>query len=277
MANIETSREMWLIKWAKRSLKARLCRAELDRFRRRWAEPAACFFSGNLRNLAQIYGSDKWAEHWYAQHYQNHFGRLRRKSLTLLEIGIGGYKDPLAGGGSLRMWRKFFPHGRIYGIDIEDKSHHNERRILTFQGDQTDERFLRRVIEKIGPPDIIVDDGSHVNTHVIQTFRILFPLMAERGYYAAEDLQTAYWPEYGGSSEQLDASETSMKFFRQLADGLNYEEYIRPGYQPTYFDQRVIGMHFYHGLVIVEKGVNNEGSYYIRNNLPRVSEELPGA
>ncbi len=268
MPDMDTSREMWLLKWARRSLKARLARAELEKFRRRWAEPAACFFSGSLRNLAQIYGSDKWGAHWYAQHYQKHFVHLRRKSIILLEIGIGGYKEPQAGGASLRMWRKFFPRGKIYGIDIEDKTPHDERRIRTFKGDQTDENFLRRVINEIGAPDIIIDDGSHLNKHVVQTFKILFPMLAEHGFYAAEDLQTAYWPEYGGTSERLDSPETSMGFFRQLTDGLNHEEYIRPGYQPTYFDEHIIALHFYHNLVIIEKGLNNEGSCLIRNNLP---------
>ena len=112
------SREMWLLRLARRELKARFSRARLDRIRRYLAEPAACLFSRNLGNLAQIYGSDKWGSHWYTQHYQRHFGHLRRSRITLLEIGVGGYGDPHAGGASLRMWRKFFRRGRIYGIDI---------------------------------------------------------------------------------------------------------------------------------------------------------------
>lgn len=265
---MQTSRESFLLGWLRRRLKARLSRAELDRFRRRWAAPVSRLCSRNLCSLAQIYGSDKWGSHWYAQHYQRHFGHLRRCRLTLLEIGIGGYADPRAGGGSLRMWRSFFPRGQICGIDIQDKSPHNERRIRTFRGDQTDEGFLRRVIAEIGTPDIIIDDGSHVNRHILQTFNILFPLLADDGFYAVEDLCTAYWPEYGGDSEHLDAPTTSMGFLKRLGDGLNHEEFIRPGYRPSYFDQHIVGLHFYHNLAIIQKGANHEGSPAIQNNLP---------
>lgn len=95
--------------------------------------------------------------------------------------GIGGYDDPRAGGASLRMWRAYFPKSRIYGIDIHDKSGHDEKRIRTFRGDQTDRGFLEGVVREIGRPNIIIDDGSHLNAHVVATFEILFPLLADDG------------------------------------------------------------------------------------------------
>jgi hypothetical protein len=51
--------------------------------------------------------------------------------------------------------------------------------------------------------DIIIDDGSHVNEHVITTFEYLLPILNNEGLYVIEDTQTAYWPEYGGSSHHL--------------------------------------------------------------------------
>ena len=63
--------------------------------------------------------------------------------------------------------------------------------------------FLTSVVDEIGPLDIIIDDGSHLNEHVIRTFEILFPLLNEGGIYAVEDLQTSYWPDHGGSSFNL--------------------------------------------------------------------------
>ncbi|MBV8431625.1 MAG: hypothetical protein JO244_10710, partial [Solirubrobacterales bacterium] len=129
----------------------------------------------NLKALALVNNSDKWGNHWYVQHYETHFARLRKRRLRVLEIGIGGYADPEAGGSSLRMWRTYFPNSWIYGIDIFDKHSHDERRIKTFQGSQVDEEFLNGVIESIGRPDIIIDDGSHRNDHVIRTFELRFP------------------------------------------------------------------------------------------------------
>lgn len=87
------------------------------------------------------------------------------------------------------MWKAYF--------DIYDKTYHDEKRIKTFRGSQTDAAFLKRVAEEIGTIDIIVDDGSHYNDHVITTFKILFPLLSPRGIYVVEDIQTSYWPGEG--------------------------------------------------------------------------------
>jgi demethylmacrocin O-methyltransferase len=218
----------------------------------------------NIFKLSIIFGTDKQGEHHYSKHYQRHFESLRRKKLNILEIGIGGYENPRNGGESLRMWKAFFPNSYIFGIDIYDKKYHDEKRIKTFKGSQVDEVFLREIAEEIGPIDIIIDDGSHFNDHVITTFKILFPLLSPNGIYVVEDLQTSYWDEvlgvsWGGSSS-LKASHTSMNFFKLLVDGLNYEEFTINDYSATYFDKNIISMHFYHNLLFVYKGQNNEGS-----------------
>ena len=225
------------------------------------------FVRRNLSRLAVVHGTDKQGAHQYTQHYQHHFEPLRRKKLNILEIGIGGYERPKSGGQSLRMWKSYFPKSRIFGIDIFDKTHHDERRIKTFQGSQTDTDFLKRVVDEIGRVDIIIDDGSHLNEHVITSFKFLFPLLADKGIYVVEDTQTSYWTnvqgmDYGGSSD-LTAPHTSMNYFKSLVDGLNHEEFTSDDYVPTYFDKHITAMHFYHNLVFIYKGLNNEGSNII--------------
>jgi demethylmacrocin O-methyltransferase len=111
-----------------------------------------------------------------------------------------------------------------------------------------------------GQLDIVVDDGSHRNEHVIDTFKILFPLLSPGGYYVVEDLQTSYWSSEGGDSLNLNNPATSMSFFKGLADGLNYEEFERAGYTPSYTDQNIVALHFYHNMVFIRKGPNNEGT-----------------
>ena len=214
----------------------------------------------DLDRLAAIYGSDKWGAHFYTPHYARHFGALRRRRLTVLEIGIGGFEDPFLGGASLRMWRAYFPKSRIYGIDIHDKSRHDETRIRTFRGDQTDRGFLERVVREIGRPDIVIDDGSHINAHVRATFEILFPLLADTAIYVVEDTQTSYWPGYGGTADRHGGTATTMGFLKSLTDGLNHAEFGVPDLVPTYFDRHIVAMHFYHNLVFVEKGRNDEPS-----------------
>jgi hypothetical protein len=220
----------------------------------------------DLARLAQLFGTDKEASHYYCRHYQEHLQPRRTQNVNLLEIGIGGYDDPRQGGHSLRMWKAYFPNGRINGIDLGDKSFHEEARIRTFAGSQVDEAFLKRVVAEIGTPDIIIDDGSHRPEHVVASFKILFPLLAADGIYIVEDLQTSYWGsgspvtgDWGGSSD-LNAPNTSMNFLKSLADCLNYEEFPQDSYTPSYFDRHVVGIHFYHNLAFIQKGANREGS-----------------
>jgi hypothetical protein len=235
--------------------------AQLARERHRGGQHAADLLShgADLTWLARHFRTDKWGVHFYTPHYQRALHDRRERALCLLEIGIGGYARSGEGGGSLRMWKHYLPNSAVYGLDIEDKSFVDEPRIRTFRGDQADPQLLHRIVAEIGRPDVVIDDGSHRSEHVIATFEVLFPLLADDGIYAIEDVQTSYWPEWGGAEEPADTG-TSMAFCKRLADGLNYEEFVDPDYEPSYFDQHIKAVHFYHNLVIIEKGANREGT-----------------
>ncbi|NDG83802.1 MAG: class I SAM-dependent methyltransferase, partial [Proteobacteria bacterium] len=227
----------------------------------------------SLTDLAIRHQTDKWGLHFYTPHYERHFQHLRDEKINVLEIGVGGYEDPHKGGESLRMWRDFFPNASIYGIDIHNKSPHEGDRIRIFRGSQVDEAFLKRVVEEIGGIDLIIDDGSHLNSHIIETFKILFPLLKQNGIYAVEDIQTSYWNNYGGDSYNLKRRGTAMNFFKGLTDSLNFMEIDRPSYEPTYFDRNITGMSFYHNLVFIQKGANTETSNWVVNNRMRSKNE----
>jgi hypothetical protein len=214
------------------------------------------FLGSNLPGLAIFYGTDKWGVHWYAKHYETHFRPIRKKRLNLLEIGIGGGEDAELGGGSLRMWKDYFPRANVYGIDLYDKHRHDEHRIKTFQGSQADNDFLGRVLRQIGGIDIVIDDGSHQNAHVLSTFNFLFPKLSRDGIYVIEDIQTSYWRRYGGSSSDGEKTGTTMEFLKHRVDGINYEEFEDPEYSPNDFDKEIVSIHFYHNLAFIQKGVN---------------------
>jgi hypothetical protein len=210
----------------------------------------------SLTALAKKHGTDKWGtRHRYTPHYAATLRHLRRDTFTLLEIGIGGYSKAGAGGASLRMWKDFFPNATIVGLDIHDKSFVEEERICVYQGDQTDPGVLREIVKRHPDLRVVIDDGSHVSAHVIASFNVLFPLLPSGGVYAIEDLQTSYWPEYGGQIDP-DARGTSMDMVKRLVDGLNYEEFRIEGYEPRYTDRHVVAVHAWHNLVVIEKGVN---------------------
>jgi hypothetical protein len=133
-----------------------------------------------------------------------------------------------------------------------------EKRIKIYKGSQVDKEFLENTTNEIGGIDIIIDDGSHLNEHIIETFKILFPKLNDNGVYVIEDLQTSYWENYGGDSKDLNNKNTAMNFMKSLTDCLNHQEIQDIDYNATYYDKKIISMHFYHNLVFICKGNNNE-------------------
>jgi hypothetical protein len=113
--------------------------------------------------------------------------------VKLLEIGI--YE-----GGSLLLWRDYFPKGTIVGIDIRVKvNFSNEQRVQVFQGAQQDTNFLSDVARKTAPEgfDIIIDDASHFGDLTKIAFWHLFDHhLKPSGLYVIEDWGTGYWSDW---------------------------------------------------------------------------------
>lgn len=208
------------------------------------------FIQSDLSALAKLYGTDK-VIHGYTSIYETYFNTLRYQNKLILEIGIGGSDNPKSGGGSLKMWSKYFPNSKIIGIDIYDKSFFNSRKIKTHIGNQSDRIFLTKMISKYNEFDIIIDDGSHINIDVITTFKYLFPALVSEGFYIIEDTQTSYWAEYGGDESDLNNPNTIMNYFKSLIDELNINELRKKQIITTYFEIEFI--HFYQNLIIIKK------------------------
>jgi hypothetical protein len=140
----------------------------------------------------------KWIH--YFDIYERHFSRFRGKSPVLLEIGVFG-------GGSLQMWREYFGEGaQIIGLDIdpECKKHQGDS-IDIFIGSQDDPKVIQSILKKYPRIDIVLDDGSHMNHHMIRSFELLYELVHPRGVYMVEDTHTCYWDEYGGGLRRPDS------------------------------------------------------------------------
>ncbi|MFM6221121.1 MAG: hypothetical protein ACKPDM_12260 [Dolichospermum sp.] len=213
-------------------------------------------YGSDLHRLANQYEAGK--PYWYLDIYDKHFKKIRNKKLNILEIGIGGYTAPKAGGGSLRMWQNYFPNSTIHGIDIYNKEFHEDTRIKVYQGSQTDISFLHSLVEKVGKFDIVIDDGSHINEHVIFSFETLFPYLSPNGIYVVEDTHTSYWESFGGSTDK--EANTMMNYFRGFIDKVNYEEFNEKDYVPSLYETCITAIHFYHSVILIEKGDNTKGS-----------------
>lgn len=214
-----------------------------------------------LTRLAIRHGTDKWGLHFYTPVYDELFSRLRDRPIRLLEIGVGGPDLKTSGGASLAMWADYFPEAQITSIDIMEKRLPPHPRIKLFQGSQDDAALLKRVCDERGPFDIIIDDGSHVPKHVVASFQHLFPALTEGGTYVIEDMQTAFWPRFGGSI--LHGGDT-VKLARTLIECLNHAEVVvadRTHAFPPYARQ-IKSFRAFHNLFVIEKGDNHEPSNF---------------
>ncbi|MGW2425656.1 hypothetical protein ACWC0C_41540 [Streptomyces sp. NPDC001709] len=267
-------RELWGVDLARTAGTRRieLATAHETRFPPREAQPSIAAATStvlaalsprtpDLGALALRHGSDKWGQtHWFTPHYERHFAPLRNSPVRLLEIGVGGYGDSASGGGSLKMWRRYFHRGTVFGLDLFDKSALEGPRLEILRGDQNDPDALDALAREHGPFDIVIDDGSHINEHVRTSFTALFPHVRPGGFYVIEDLWTSYLPGYGGDDKDLDAYHTMIGLVKSLIDDLHYEERDRaPGSTPTQTEAYLTGLHVYHNIAFMEKGVNAEG------------------
>ena len=189
------------------------------------------------------HSSDRIMNKWkhYIPAYERHFHSFVNKNVTIIEIGCGL-------GGSLQMWKRFFgPHAQIIGIDnLPACKFLEEDQIQIRIGEQQDQHFLQSTIDEFGPPDIIVDDGSHIMSHVIASFQFLYPKMSKNGVYWVEDLQTAYWEEYEGG---LRNKYTFIELCKNYIDELN-ADHTRNALPPTEFTRTTMSMHFYDSVVV---------------------------
>jgi hypothetical protein len=202
----------------------------------------------------------KWKH--YFPIYERHFKEFVYKPVTFIEIGCGL-------GGSLQMWKRYFgPHARIIGLDVNPAcKEFEEDQIEVHIGQQQDVKFLQNVLDNVGKPDIVLDDGSHMMGHIIATFEFLYPRVQKNGVYLVEDLHTAYREEFEGG---LRKPSTFIEFCKNLVDELN-ADHTRGALPPTEFTNTTLSMHFYDSVVVFERGT------YTKKRAPQTGGSLEKA
>ena len=185
----------------------------------------------------------KWKHYFPA--YEAHFSRFVNRPVVFWEIGVFR-------GGSVEMWKRYLgPHAQIVGIDIDPTCAGYEGDQVAIRiGNQSDPEFLQRVLDEFGPPDIILDDGSHKMNDLTATFRYLYPRMSPTGVYFVEDLHTCYWEEYGGG---LKHPNSFIELAKDLIDELN-ADWTNGQLAPSEFTRSTMSMHFYDSCTVFERG-----------------------
>ncbi|WP_051044853.1 class I SAM-dependent methyltransferase [Methylobacterium sp. B1] len=174
------------------------------------------------KSLTQLFftktgkSATKWEQ--YLSIYEVELGPylVRGAPVSILEIGVQN-------GGSLELWGDYLPAGsRIIGIDIDPKVGE-----LTFANplisahvqDATDAAGIDDLLQH-QDFDIIVDDGSHLCSHVKQSFDILFGRLKPGGKYIIEDLHTSYFDTFEGGYLEPGSS---IEWIKSLGDALNLD------------------------------------------------------
>ena len=209
----------------------------------------------DLSRIAIKHGTDKFGGHLYTPIYERLFRPLRYRPIRLLEIGVGGYGSPLAGGLSLSAWAEYFPNAMIVGLDVEEKRLANAPRITIVKAAQDDVIALEDVWKRYGPFDIIIDDGSHLPGHVLTSFRYLYPKMTESGLYVVEDTQTSLWPDFLGAP---DGRSTIFELAYHIGLAMHSQEVEAGGRSPEFLEFGSIthSVQIYRNLIVFERGDN---------------------
>jgi hypothetical protein len=213
---------------------------------------------------------DKW-EHYF-EIYDRTFGHLYGRPITYLEIGV--YK-----GGSLEIARSLFgPESTILGLDIDETCRAFAGQGLAneiFIGSQEDPAVLDRILAAHPGIDLVIDDGSHLQRHMIGTFTALFPRLRDGAIYVIEDVATVHSPHHQDTAAGLDV----MDYFRGLAGRLNVQfmrfedienRFMRPREhrpqrrQPRDLASRIKSITFHESVIVVEKGVRPEPLRIVR-------------
>jgi hypothetical protein len=150
--------------------------------------------------LVEKYGTDKTLS-GYTSTYDQLFEPIKNNITSVLEIGLGTLNPSIPSsfvgntqhfshykpGGSLRVWKDFFPNAQVYGVDIAKDCMFEEDRIKTFLFDSSDNEYTEYYLNNL-EFDIIIDDGNHDPQYQIKTLKNLFPKLKEKGYYIIEDI-----------------------------------------------------------------------------------------
>ena len=182
-------------------------------------------YTCELSRLCDQYGSDKgevestghpypWPSHTYADYYSSLFAHCRLKPTKVFECGIGTNNPDFTSsmgidgkpGGSLRVWKEYFPNATIYGADIDKDVLFEEPRIKTYYVDQLDPESISEMWREVGVRDFdfMVDDGLHTFEAGSTLFSNSISMLAKDGIYVIEDVSGVTLREYENFFSRLD-------------------------------------------------------------------------
>jgi hypothetical protein len=199
----------------------------------------------------------------YFHVYDELFSIYKDKEITFVEIGV-------LDGGSLQIWKNFFgPKSRIIGIDLNPECKKFEcDDFEIFIGSQSDSNFWNSFYKKVGPIDLLLDDGGHTNDQQIITLINSINNINENGLIVIEDTHCSYLKNFGNPSNF-----SFISFAKKIIDDVNFT-YPGIGNFKYSLNKHIYSTHFYESIVAfkinkhlckLNRLVKNSGT--ISNNL----------
>lgn len=186
---------------------------------------------------------NKWVH--YFDIYHQYFTKYRGREITMLEFGV-------AHGGSLQMWKHYFgKKARIIGVDIDYRCKDLiEKQIEIYIGDQQSRYFLRKLLKKLGPLDVVIDDGGHFMKQQIITFQEIFPAIKKGGTFITEDLHSSYWKQFKGGYR---GHGTFIEYVKDLMDQMHAWHSQDPNLIINNITRTLKSIHIYNSIIVFEK------------------------
>jgi hypothetical protein len=186
-------------------------------------------------------GVVKWVH--YIPVYERLLSLHRGHPITLVEIGVGD-------GGSLEVWRRYLGSAaRIVGIDCAPEAKRLEDEgFEIIIGDQADPGFLARHLARVGPIDILIDDGGHTHVQQIVTVASAVPHIRDGGVIVVEDTHSAYMPKPYPAARRFGF----MAFAQHVVDAMHRRspEVTAPADDAMGFAQSIHRVEFFESMVV---------------------------
>lgn len=152
----------------------------------------------SLVSLIDNTSTDKNTVHSYLELYEKLLSPKKNTAKNILEIGIGDFKEK--NGGSIKLWKDYFPNAKIYALDILPKNRVldeiiNDNRIVLFTSTNAyDEKFFNEnFLKKNLKFDLMLDDGPHTLESMKTFIRLYSKVMSDDGILIVEDVQSIDW------------------------------------------------------------------------------------
>ncbi len=197
------------------------------------------FQDKSLDELFNFYGSDKAnifrntksKGHGFSNFYTSQFSDLKNKKINILEIGSYA-------GASAASFVKFFNNSKVFCFDINISNfRYKSKNIFVYGVDANNKIKINKIIKKIFSKnnfekfDIIIDDGSHLLSDIIQNLNYFFKNLKSGGIYVIEDFKHPNYYKYNRNINEIFIDEMlnnfkNKKFFRSNLLSQDDQQYL---------------------------------------------------